>query len=131
MPPEIEYLIAKNKLIKDVTGLVLIPEDQLVDHKFNNQDIGRFIPKGYLSGDNCTYCIKYIHNRNPRTTRDKCKGCPMDKANNNCFCSWSTFEAAEKAWNKRATQKDCQKLKQLGEQFLAKKKEEHQLSLRK
>ncbi|OQX58597.1 MAG: hypothetical protein B5M52_05165 [Helicobacteraceae bacterium 4484_230] len=90
----LEYLKAKNDLIERVTGCILIPEDQLVEHE---PDL------------NCTYCTLYY---------DKCDGCPMKEAGNGCIDNLETsYAKAAKVWGKKATEKDSTELLKLGKRF--------------
>ena len=105
-----EYLIAKNAIVKRVTGLTLVPEDQIVD-----------TPKVVLTSDKeddgklhsgiCPYCILYISN--------DCVECPMTKANNRCM-GWpirasykGTWYAANEKWIDKSTQKNTNELTDL------------------
>ena len=103
----LEYLKAKNELVEKVTGLILIPEDQLVEHK---PDMRYFHPRLGLSYMNCTYCTLYY---------DKaCKGCPMKEAGNGCTDHLKTsYGRATDAWDEKATDTGRAELLRLGEQF--------------
>jgi hypothetical protein len=78
-----EYIIEKNKLIYDQLGLILVPEDQIIDiepMKISEE-------ADYLA---CPYCIKYLF----------CHGCPMNKADNNCNNLNSSYGQCVEAANK-------------------------------
>ena len=67
-----EYIERKNALTLEQTGIVLVPDDQIIDMEpmrlsFKNRDAGA-----------CPYCIKWIGFPND------CKGCPMQLAGNEC-----------------------------------------------
>ena len=65
-----KFIKRKNKIIYNLTGIILVPEDQIVEvpkHKLN-------IAGGEGS---CPYCLVYIDDID-------CEDCPMAKANNEC-----------------------------------------------
>lgn len=65
----VEFINKKNKILFDLTGIMLVPEDQIQECEqkelFSCNDV-------YC----CPYCQVY-YNYN-------CKGCPMHKAGNGC-----------------------------------------------
>ena len=105
----IEYFTNKNKIIHEVTGFDLVPNNQLIDipitkkmvedmEEYVNSTSGRSTEKDgtvyltyfhyavviHLTDKNCLYCGTYkSHN---------CKGCPLNDNNNNCFQEGSTYQ---------------------------------------
>ena len=69
----LEYMEKKNEIIYKLTGVTLIPKDQLIEVEAKPLSTG---------GDDecCPYCVIY------RTEHDftDCYNCPMSKANNEC-----------------------------------------------
>ena len=104
----LEYLKTKNELVFKVTGKVLIPDDQLIEHELNDEAMSKFIPHKLLNSDNCTYCLKHY---------PTCHNCPMSTAGNWCFYAGSTYQVATDAWNKLATSDDRQRLYNLDVKF--------------
>jgi len=108
-----QYLKRKNKLIRKVTGVTLIPKDQIVEHPFIKLNIGK-TPIDSLKGIYCTYCQMYHKN--------SCEGCPMFEADNRCFPypkddrpnSWNT---ANDLWIEKATEEDKLELFNLAKQY--------------
>ena len=75
----LELMIKKNAIFEELTGVTLIPDDQLVDTV-------RMPLSSRSSVLACPYCQLYNHNID-------CTECPMAKANNNCkFTENSTFD---------------------------------------
>ena len=122
------YLRKKNKILDDALNVTLIPEDQIVDLpittsmvKIMLQYIAKYrhgvYNKGeiYLNEKICPYCAMYVH------TYD-CNGCPMNKANNCCHDSDSTFKIILRKINYHTdieTRTDIQlKLVKLAEEFV-------------
>jgi len=101
----LEFLKEKNKLVKDVTGLILTPKDQLVDipkvqlHTFKDST-------ETLSREICPYCTAFY-----------CCDCPISKANNECGYKDSTWKVANEAWKIKATKADHNKLMQLVDKY--------------
>ena len=67
-----EYIERKNALTLEQTGIVLVPEDQIIDMEpmelsFTNRDAMA-----------CPYCTKWVASQND------CDGCPMQEAGNEC-----------------------------------------------
>ncbi len=65
----IDFLKKKNKLVFKATGIVLIPEDQLIDLVPRRLDFR-------TDATICPYCVEFID--------DICDDCPMSKASNKC-----------------------------------------------
>ena len=82
-----EFMQKKNEILRDITGLTLVPEEQIVEVpktmlNTDSTDIG--------NGDICPYCRIFMN----------CNGCPMDIAGNNCDISDnSTYEAVATEYN--------------------------------
>jgi len=102
---ELEYLKAKNELVKRVTGVPLVQNENIIEHTIKGVDVQEFTPSTYLSSEGCTYCAMYL--------RHGCDGCPIDDGDN-CFAPTSTFIAASRLWVKKALVKDKHELKELG-----------------
>jgi hypothetical protein len=66
-----EYIRKKNEILYDITGITLVPEDQIID-----------IDPMKLSIESdskaCPYCIEYLFKY------ESCKSCPMFLAGNEC-----------------------------------------------
>lgn len=99
-----EYFDRKNSLFLKHTGLILIPEDQIINTPVTKQMVSEmeyfilvaeelFIKQGGVpvSKNNCPYCT--LHNT--KETKYDCRGCPMDEADNNCKLEGTTVEACE------------------------------------
>ena len=104
----LEYLKTKNELVFKVTGKVLIPDDQLIEHELNDDEFGRFESWSRLDDENCTYCLKHY---------PACHNCPMGKAGNRCSNDDSTYQVATDAWNRLATKENEKELLNLGVKF--------------
>ena len=101
----IEFLNKKNKIVFDVTKLILIPEDQIEEVKKvkliidpdNKEDLDS------LHTNICPYCIIY-----------KCNDCPMNMAGNCCLGNMdSTWYEANSVWMDKAIKKDKDRLSKL------------------
>ena len=109
----LEYLKAKNDLVERVTGYILIPEDQLEEHK---PDMTKFEPRLVLSELNCTYCTLYYD--------EYCNRCPMKEASNGCIDYLGTsYSKTRYTWEEKATEEDQEEMYRLGEQFQKEYKE--------
>ena len=64
----ITFLKKKNKLVKKVTGITLIPKEQI-------EKVTKHKLLGTSDADICPYCHVYTNT---------CDGCPMHTANNQC-----------------------------------------------
>ena len=73
----VEFLQRKNEIIRDATGISLVPDNQIQKYEHD----------GFLSMKNdqyaCPYCDMFFSNN--------CIGCPMDTAGNNCTNEYSTY----------------------------------------
>ena len=108
-----QYLKRKNKIVKRVTGLTLVPKDQIKKHPFAELDTGDYyLSKAgeLLTSDICTYCVLYIDN--------DCVDCPMHKAGNACQANdYSTWKKANILWGKKSLKTDWQELIDLANQY--------------
>jgi hypothetical protein len=104
-----QYLEAKNEIVKRVTGVTLIPEDQIIEHKF--VELFPVYPKE-LYGEICTYCQTYD------VKETYCEECPMSTAGNICEDNTdSTWHKANLEWIKLATEYDKEELENLAVQY--------------
>jgi hypothetical protein len=110
-----EFFKKKNKIVKRVTGVVLIPDDQIVETGMEQVEleIGKF-DLNALGGGICPYCIYFY--------KDWCKccECPMALAGNKCNNdNNSSWRKAKSRWVKKATttEEDIQELRELCEQY--------------
>ncbi len=98
------FLKKKNKIVKRVTGLLLVPKDQIVDRPnvlLNNDSKGLV-----LSSDVCPYCVdRYT------STMIECSDCPMALAGNSCQGNPdSTWYKANTLWKASVTEEDRDEL---------------------
>ena len=94
-----EFIIKKNKIVKKVTGITLVPEEQIVDTPIVYLENKSRSDK--LDADICPYC----------TTFKNCIDCPMDTADNHCGNPKSTWAHANTLWV--TTKKGNKKLRKL------------------
>ena len=111
-----QFLIEKNKIVFDVTGLVLIPDDQIIEHPFVRL-LELELDEMGLTTQICTYCMTYLDNKNDDGSDDyePCEECPMFEAENYCSSDDydSTWFLASVSWDEKATISDHQKLQDL------------------
>ncbi len=86
------FLIAKNELLKRYTGMILIPENQIIDdEKYDNLKLDITESDSNI----CTYChvhsMKYYNNPFMEEVEAMCMECPMYIAGNNCENYDSTY----------------------------------------
>jgi len=108
-----QYLKKKNKIVKNVTGVTLIPKDQIVKHPFVEltEDLAILFK---LPAVCCTYCQLY--------QEDSCKKCPMAKAGNKCRTlenddADNTWSKANEIWTETSTVKNMKKLLKLVKRY--------------
>ena len=108
----VEFMKRKNEIVKAVTGVILVPEDQIVDIPEDKRVLLAQKKKydlfeyHFLNADYCPYCALYINN--------ECKGCPMYEAGNRCDQGkYNTWTKANKIWTEISTKKDWKKLRDL------------------
>lgn len=75
----VEFITRKNKIIFDKLGVILVPEDQIIECEQIKLDICN---ASYA----CPYCHIYAFNF-------ECRGCPMANAGNACSDSHSSWRA--------------------------------------
>ena len=110
-----EFLKKKNAIVKRVTNLVLIPEDQIVDTPRVMLTTNDHIRN--LHSDMCPYCITY-HDANEEDMT--CANCPMSEAGNKCGDDDDdTWTAANDKWVEQATSIDRMEMYQLTDQYNA------------
>ena len=79
-----EYIKKKNEILKEHTGITLVPEDQITNPELLtklNMGLDRFF---------CPYCVLY-----------SCYECPMSKAGNECMDNDSSYQRIRKDTNNR------------------------------
>ena len=108
-----EFFTRKNKIVKRVTGGVLIPDEQIVETGIKQVELGaEFDLDLIVLGDGiCPYCI-YFH-----TDNEGCGDCPMSVAGNKCDNKGSSWRKAKSKWAEKATKEDIQELRELCEQY--------------
>lgn len=102
-----EFLIKKNEIVKKVTGVVLTPENQIVDEPKVKLDDDYF---EYLISSTCPYCM---NRKNGEFCPCDCDTCPMYLAGNYCLNENSTWLKANKIWRQKATNKNKYEFKLL------------------
>ena len=106
----VEFLKRKNEIVKAVTGVILVPEDQIMDIPEDertpldlNDDLSEY---DFLGTEYCPYCALYFDN--------DCEGCPMYEAGNRCIEGiYNTWTKANDIWMEKSTEKDWKKLRDL------------------
>ena len=79
-----QYLKRKNDLIYEQTGIILTPDDQIVEVEKRILGISSDM-------DACPYCVAFYVSG--ALEEDKCTGCPMQEAGNGCLTTDdSTYE---------------------------------------
>ena len=106
------FLKKKNKIVKRVTGDVLIPDDQIVETGMEQVELvfGESYLK-ILGSDICPYCIYYYKDE------EGCSNCPISLAGNKCDNKGSSWRKAKSKWAEKATTADIQELRELCEQY--------------
>jgi Tfp pilus tip-associated adhesin PilY1 len=80
----LKYLKKKNKILKKVTGLTLVPKEQLKNVKLKEPlYVGEVLDDVSI----CPYCVLYMKD-------SSCTECPMYKAGNSCVFSPNNTYAA-------------------------------------
>ena len=106
----VEYIIRKNKIIFEETGVVLVPEGQIVETPMVTSPLAMT-----SDGDFCPYCEVFGQDMDY-----DCEGCPMYEADNYCNDSDSSWkEVKESLWVNSIflSKKLHPKLKKLVEEF--------------
>jgi len=94
-----QYIHKKNDIVLRVTGVILVPADQIVDIP---PVLLSTEPISWLDGSICPYCRAF-------QKEEDCPDCPMYLANNRCSSSSntpSTWGKADIRWDKLATDTD-------------------------
>jgi len=100
-----EFIIEKNRIVKRVTRVTLVPEDQIVDEDKVYLDAFYY---GSLDAKMCPYCE---NRRRGFGGSIDCETCPMYRAGNYCDDVESTWKEANARWRKLAKEKDRDELK--------------------
>ena len=101
------FIKKKNKIVKKVTGITLVPEDQIIDEP--KVMLGYFT-SFYLDSSVCPYCVS----RRKDNINIDCTTCPMSLAGNKCEANEnSTWNEANTIWGREAKKKDIKKLSKL------------------
>ncbi len=103
-----EFLIAKNKLVMEVTGKVLIPDDQIEDEpKVKLDSSSKYLDS--LAHTICPYCVSRI-----RIGYSYCSSCPMSIAGNECgTANGDTWDSADDGWIEKATNRNKREMQRL------------------
>lgn len=108
-----KFLRKKNKLVKRVTGVTLIPKDQIVETPRVQLDDNDY---DSLNADICPYC--HIYRTHINAFQHTCDECPMAKAGNKCESKLpSSWKEANNLWIDKATKSDQQELQELVVQY--------------
>jgi len=123
IPPmtTIEFLKRKNKIVFDVTGVQLVPDNQLIDlpyiklsSDFCEEEDGLDLS---LHAKICPYCETYREKPDgTKYTRIDCTKCIMEHKGNGCFMGEtdsgldSTWNQCYNLWDDDATKEDVLKL---------------------
>lgn len=75
----VEYIKRKNKILKEITGIILVPESQIKEIPAIKLDIDRYDDSGI-----CPYCLVYL-DHSKEYELEPCKGCPMKEQGNDCL----------------------------------------------
>jgi len=103
-----KYIERQAKIVKEETGLSLLPKEQVVDLSVSDkmvQHMGDWLSlaekpgfKGtLLDTHNSPYCVEYLLS----SEDESCEGCPVHEAGNNCFDAGSTYVDANMLLQKR------------------------------
>lgn len=102
-----QFIKKKNKLVKKVTGKILVPKNQIVNEPKTTHLTAYSTYSTYLDSSNCPYCAERTQ---PYTYTD-CSTCPMALAGNICSNNPdSTWIRAATKWADKSTEKDHKKL---------------------
>ena len=105
----------KNKLIKKVTALTLVPKKQIVDVGNPKLLITSHTSGWTLNSELCGYCTLFYN----EDYDEACSDCPMAKAGNQCsrFNEMSTWNKVSIAWDIHADHEDHAKLLKLAKKY--------------
>jgi len=101
-----KFIIEKNRIVKRVTGITLVPENQIIDEPKIKLNVFYY---GHLKADMCPYCEN--RRREYNNTIIACETCPMYIAGNDCDTAGSTWRKANTKWKKYAKKEDRDELK--------------------
>ena len=99
-----DFLIKKNKIVFDVTGVVLVPPNQIEEVEFREL-------RSYFAEDLSAYICPYCHIYYEGVLR--CSGCPMAEKGNLCEIEGSTWQRASTLWLEKSKGRDRKKLSKL------------------
>ena len=108
----VEFIKRNSEIVKAVTGVTLVPEDQIVDipeDKRTPLDLDDDLSEySFLGTEYCPYCALYFNDKD-------CKGCPVYEAGNDCNQedNNNTWMKANDIWMEKSTEKDWKKLRDL------------------
>lgn len=80
----IDYINRKNEIIKRITGLTLVPEEQIQE-----VPVLELKPENENDADICPYCLYYKKEQDDFDT--SCGECPMELHDNQCYELGSTY----------------------------------------
>ena len=103
-----DFLIKKNKIVFEVTGVGLVPLDQIEEVEFRKLE--HYSPV-VLCGNICPYCHIYGFEIL------QCSGCPMVEKGNPCGTEDSTWQRASTLWSEKSKWRDRKKLSNLIEEY--------------
>ncbi len=109
----VDYLTKVNMIVHSVTGMVLVPSDQIVETPYSQ----RFEPSADLLSSNNPYCLLY------NTGVDACEGCPMALAGNICIPSdisdntVGTYTECLGLWKDMVSYRESYELLELGKAY--------------
>jgi hypothetical protein len=104
-----EYMRQKNRIIKRVTGCTLVKESNIIDVP-KTKLYTRTDSIKHLEASLCLYCVTgYDFNG--------CEKCPIAKNGDACDTDGSSWRICRELWERLATEKDIQELKDLIEEY--------------
>ena len=109
-----KFIKKKNKIVKAVTGVILVPDGQVTNMTYKPElDCDNARDAEYLHSGLCPYCVVYLNNDEGRP----CIGCPMHTAGNQCQDPNSTWHNVNKRWTAKASPADRKALFKLVKKF--------------
>lgn len=110
----VEFIHKKNALVKRVTGVILVPEDQIVETPRVHLPINKDTGFGGLGAAECPYCQIYREIPNDIF----CTKCPIELAGNRCVSiEESSYHIADRLWIEKSTKADHKELRALCEEY--------------
>jgi len=113
-----EFIKRKNEIVKRVTGLTLVPDDQI--EECEQIKLQQSVSFKTLGAGICPYCM--VYNKDESCI---CNDCPMNKANNDCSEINSTWREINPVWRNKATESDMKELEELVKQYNKELKDEN------